>query len=61
MAYHDITIVLKLLLYVFLPAAQAVFPGVNFNVLDVARGASDVIAASTCWVQYVPEVCATMM
>ncbi|WIA33999.1 hypothetical protein OEZ86_012384 [Tetradesmus obliquus] len=34
---------------------QASFPGVNFTVVNAARGASDVIVASTCWYQYAPQ------
>lgn len=35
---------------------QAAFPSVTFNIINLARAASEVIVASTCWYQYVPQV-----
>jgi hypothetical protein len=35
---------------------QAAFPSVNVNVMNLARGASDVVVAATCWYQYMPQV-----
>lgn len=33
---------------------QSAFPAVKFDVLNLARGATDVTAASTCWYNFVP-------
>jgi hypothetical protein len=35
---------------------QAAFPSISFNVINLARGASDVVVAATCWYQYMPQV-----
>uniref|UniRef100_A0A383WL49 SGNH hydrolase-type esterase domain-containing protein n=1 Tax=Tetradesmus obliquus TaxID=3088 RepID=A0A383WL49_TETOB len=34
---------------------KAAFPSVTFNIINLARAASEVIVASTCWYQYVPH------
>lgn len=33
---------------------QTAFPGVTFNVLNLARNSTDNVAAATCWAQYAP-------
>lgn len=38
-----------------LPWLQQAFPNVTFKLLNLARGASDVIPAATCWYQYMPQ------
>jgi hypothetical protein len=35
---------------------QASFPGVNFTVVNLARGGIDVSAAALCWYQLAPQV-----
>jgi hypothetical protein len=33
---------------------QSAFPGATFNVVNLARSATDIVPAATCWYHYVP-------